>query len=118
MPSLVTNLAAVGLVTVVATEKPNAKKKITSLIIDNVAGGAARTVQVQDRFTPSVTNLVPPPVPVQTPSRFSVTIPNGAGAVWNFDDTELRNVVVLGQLELIIDVADGGTIVTIAWEHE
>ena len=116
MPSLVTTMVATP--TVVATEKPNAKKKITALIIDNVGGAAARILQIQDRFTPSVTNLVPAPVPVQTPSRFSVTIPNGAGNVWNFDDKELRNVKVLGQLELIINVADGGCIVTIAWEHE
>ncbi|MBA7593417.1 hypothetical protein ES703_00337 [subsurface metagenome] len=115
MPSLVTTMAATP--TVIATEKPNAKKKITSLIIDNVGGAAARTVQVQDRFTPSITNAVPVPA-VQTPSRFSITIPNGAGNVWNFDETELRNVDVLGQLELIINVADAGCIVSIAWEHE
>jgi len=115
MPSLVTTMAATP--TVIATEKPNAKKKLTALIIDNVGGGAARTVQVQDRFLPSITNGVPAPI-AQTPSRFLATIPNGAGAVWNFDETELRNVEVLGQLELIIDVADAGCIVTTAWEHE
>ena len=115
MPSLVTTMAATP--TVVATEKPNAKKKITALIIDNVGGAAARVVQVQDRFLPSISNLVPAPV-VQTPSRFSVTIPNGAGNVWNFDEKELRNVKVLGQLELIINVADAGCIVTVAWENE
>jgi len=115
MPSLVTNLVAPGLVTVVATEKPNARKKVTALIIDNAAGGGARVVQIQDRFMPSITNLVPGPV-VQTPSRFLVTI--GAGLVWNFDEVELDNVDVLGQLELIIDIADAGCIVTIAWEHE
>ena len=113
MPSLVTNLAAVGLVTVVATEKPNAKKKITALIIDNT-GVAARTVQIQDRFMPSITNGNPAPI-AQTPSRFSATIT--AGAVWNFDDIELDNVEVLGQLELIINIASA-TIVTIGWEHE
>ncbi|MBA7593418.1 hypothetical protein ES703_00338 [subsurface metagenome] len=115
MPSLVTNLVAVGLVTVIATEKPNARKKITALAIDNAAGGGARVVQVQDRFTPSITNAVPVPA-VQTPSRFLVTI--GAGNVWNFDEVELRNVEVLGQLELTIDVADAGCIVSIAWEHK
>ena len=113
MPSLVTTMAATP--TVVATEKPNAKKKITALVIDNVGGAAARIVQIQDRFTPSITNAVPVPV-VQTPSRFLATI--GATNVWNFDDKELDNVEVLGQLELIIDVADAGCIVTIAWEHE
>ncbi|MBA7683637.1 hypothetical protein ES703_92011 [subsurface metagenome] len=117
MPSLVTTMAAPGLV-VVATEKPTAKKKITSLIIDNVAGGAARRVDVRDSFIPSITNLNPAPgMGVQNPLRFSVTIPNGAGMVWNFDETELRNVEVLGALELIIDNPDAGTIVTIAWEH-
>ena len=115
MPSLVTTMAATP--TAVATEKPNAKKKITALVIDNVAGGGARIVQVQDRFLPSITNLVPVPV-VQTPSRFSVTIGAGAGLVWNFDEVALRNVKVLGQLELIINVADAGCIVSIAWEHE
>ena len=114
MPSLVTNLADIGLVTVVATEKPNAKKKITALIIDNTGVGA-RIVQIQDRFMPSITNLVPAPG-VQTPSRFSVTI--GATNVWNFDEVELDNVEVLGQLELIIDIADAGCIATIAWEQE
>ena len=113
MPSLVTTMA--GTPTVVATEKPNAKKKITALVIDNAAGGGARVVQIQDRFMPSITNLVPAPG-VQTPSRFSVTI--GATNVWNFDEVELDNVEVLGQLELIIDIADAGCIATIAWEHE
>jgi len=113
MPSLVTDLAAVGLVTVIATEKPNGRKKVTALTIDNT-GVAARIVQIQDRFLPSITNGVPAPI-AQTPSRFSVTI--GAGNVWTFDEKELKNVEVLGQLELIINIASA-TIASIAWENE
>lgn len=113
MPSLVTNLLAAGLVTVVATEKPNGKKKVTALTIDNT-GIAARIVGIQDRFTPSPSNLTPGPV-VQFPARFLVTI--GAGNVWTFDEKELRNIEILGQLELIINIASA-TIASIAWENE
>lgn len=113
MPSLVTNLLAAGLDTVVATEKPNGKKKVTALTIDNT-GVAARVVEVRDRFMPSITNLVPAPG-AQNPSRFLVTI--GVGNVWTFDEKELRNVGILGALELHINIASA-TIVSIAWEEE
>ncbi|MBA7683638.1 hypothetical protein ES703_92012 [subsurface metagenome] len=113
MPSLVTNLLAAGLDTVVSTEKPNGKKKVTALTIDNT-GVAARVVEVRDRFQPSITNAFPAPGG-QNPSRFLVTI--GAGNVWTFDEKELRNVEILGALELHINIASA-TIVSTAWEEE
>lgn len=116
MPSAVTTMAATP--TVIATEKQTARKKITALNVDNVGGAGARTVQVQDRFTPSITNAVPAPA-VQTPSRFSAgALAAGAGNVRTFSRNELENVTVLGQLELIIDVADAGCVVSIAWEDD
>ena len=116
MPSLVTAMGVTP--TVIATEKLNAKKRITALSVDNVGGAAARTVQIQDRFTPAITNAVPVPA-VQTPSRFNAgALANGAGNVRTFSENQLKNVVVLGQLELIIDVADAGCVVSVAWEDE
>lgn len=116
MPSFVTTMAATP--TVVAAEKPNSRKRITALTVDNVGGAGARTVQIQDRFTPSASNAVPAPV-AQTPARFSAgALAAGAGNVRTFNRNDLKNVEVLGQLELIINVADAGCVVSIAWEHD
>lgn len=118
MPSAVTSMVAPGLETVIAPEKPNARKKITALVLDNVLGGVPHTITIQDRFTPSTSNLVPGPPGVSVIPRFRARITNGPGLVWNFDEIELKNVEVLGQLELAIDAADAFTFVTIAWEHD
>lgn len=120
MPSSRLALGAVGLTTVVVSEKRNAKRRVTALTIDNQGGAGNRRVIVVDRFTPSITNGVP--IPVVTPvNRFDAgLLANGVGVanIRTFDANDLKNVEILGQLELLIDVADANCFASIAWEDE
>ena len=112
MPSLAQALDAVGLVTIFATEKQNAKIIPTQIIVDNEAGGAQRVITIQDVFTPAASNGVPAPV-LTTVNRLIITVDNAGWATIAAE--ALKKLEILGQLQVAIDVADAGTIATISW---
>jgi len=112
MPSLAQALDAVGLVTIFATEKQNAKIVPSQIIVDNEAGAAQRVITIQDVFTPAVSNGAPVPV-VTTVNRLIITVDNAGWATIAAE--ALKELEILGQLQVTINVADVGTIVTISW---
>jgi len=109
MPSL--SLAMAASPTVFATEKRNAKLKPTLIMIDNVLGAQDAIITVQDRFTPSVTNGVPVPA-VQTPTRLSINV--SMNACVSIRD-ELKDIEILGQMELTIATPDPNCIASVAY---
>jgi len=112
MPSLAQALDAVGLVTIFAVEKQNAKIIPTQIIVDNEAGGATRKITIQDVFTPAISNGVPGPA-LTTVDRLIITVDNGGWATIAAE--ALKELEILGQMQVAIDVADAGTIATISW---
>ena len=112
MPSSVYTMAASP--RVFATEKRNAKLIPTLIMIDNVLGAQDAIITVQDRFTPSVTNGVAVPA-VQTPTRLSINV--SIGACVSIRD-ELKDIEILGQLELTIGTLDANCIVSTAYHHQ
>ncbi len=117
MPSLAQTLDAVGLITVFATEKQNAKIIPTQIIIDNFAGGAERVITIQDRFTTAASVIAATGAAVAAvltlAARLIITVDNGGWATIAAE--ALKKLEILGQLEVVIDVADIGTIATISW---
>jgi len=114
MPSLA-QVMSPGLTHIFAAEKLNAKIIPTQIIVDNEAGGAQRVITIQDVFTPSASNGVPVPV-LTTVNRLIITVDNAGWATIAAE--ALKKLEILGQLQVIIDVADAGTIVTISWGFE
>ena len=112
MASLVQTMAASP--RVFAAEKRNAKCKPSLIMVNNVLGAQNAVIQVVDRFTPAVTNGVPVPV-VTTVNRLNINV--SMMACVSIQD-ELKDVKILGQLELTIGVLDANCIVTVAWEHQ
>ena len=110
MPSLAQAMAATP--TVFAAEKHNAKIIPTQIIVDNEAGAAQRVITIQDVFTPAASNGVPAPV-LTTVNRLIITVDNAGCATIAAE--ALKELEILGQLQVAIDVADAGTIVTISW---
>ena len=114
MPSLSQTMVAVGLTTVFATERRNARIKPSLIMVDNVLGAQDAIINVVDRFTPAVSNATPVPG-VTTVNRLSINV--SMAACVSIRD-ELKDVKILGQLELAIGVADANCIVTVAWDFE
>jgi len=110
MPSLAQTMAATP--RVFATEKLNAKIVPTQIIVDNEAGGAQRVITIQDVFTPAASNGVPGPV-LTTVDRLIITVDNAGWATIAAE--ALKELEILGQLQVAIDGIDAGTIVTISW---
>ncbi len=113
MPSLAQTMAVSP--RVFATPKLNAKIVPTQIIVDNEAGAAQRVITIQDVFTPSASNGVPAPV-LTTVNRLIITVDNAGWATIAAE--ALKELKILGQLQVIIDVVDAGTIVTISWGFE
>ena len=113
MPSLAQTMAVTP--RVFATEKQNAKIVPTQIIVDNEAGAAQRVITIQDVFTPAASNGVPAPV-LTTINRLIITVDNAGWATIAAE--ALKKLEILGQLQVIINVADAGTIVTISWGFE
>ncbi len=112
MPSLVQTMAASP--TVFAAEKGNAKIIPSHLMVDNVLGAQDRVISIQDRFTPAVSNAVPVPV-VTTVNRLSINV--SLNACVSIQD-ELKDLKVLGQLEIIIGTLDAACIVSVGWDFD
>ena len=112
MPSLMQDMTAAT--RVFAAEKRNAKVKPSLIMVDNVLGAADAVLTIVDRFTPAITNGVPVPV-VQTPTRLQINV--SINACVSIQD-ELKDVEILGQLEVTRAVADVNCFVTVAWDHQ
>ena len=110
MPSLAQTMAVTP--RIFAAEKQNAKIIPTQIIVDNEAGLAQRVITIQDVFTPSPSNGVPIPV-LTTVNRLIITVDNAGWATIAAE--ALKELEILGQLQVTIDVADAGTILTISW---
>ena len=120
MPSRALALDAVGLITVFATEKQNAKIIPTQIIVDNELGAAQRVITIQDVFTTAASIVAETgaavAAAVQTVARLIITVDNGGWATIAAE--ALKKLEILGRLEVVIDVADAGTIATISWGFE
>ncbi|KKN14270.1 hypothetical protein LCGC14_0997810 [marine sediment metagenome] len=112
MPSLVQTMAASP--TVFAVEKRNAKIIPSHLMVDNVLGAQDAVLSIQDRFTPAVSNAVAIPV-VTTVSRLSINV--SMNACVSIRD-ELKDLKVLGQLEIVIGTPDAACIVSVGWNFD
>lgn len=99
---------------VFAAEKRNAKCKPSLIMVNNVLGAQNAVIQVVDRFTPSASNGVPGPI-VTTVNRLNINV--SMMACVSIQD-ELKDVEILGQLELTIGVVDANCIVSVAWDHQ
>ena len=104
-----------GVTHIFAVEKQNAKIIPTQIIVDNEAGGAQRVITIQDVFFPAVSNGVPVPVLTTIP-RLIITVDNAGWATIAAE--ALKELEILGQLQVLIGVADANTFVTISWGFE
>ncbi len=80
-----------------------------------ISGAGDRTITIRDRFTPAVTNGVPAPVPEQKIDRLTFTVVV-TGCVSLRD--ELKDIEILGDLEVYADARDPNCLITVAWDHK
>ena len=113
MPSLALALGDDSRVTVFAEEKHNAKIIPTQIIIDNEAGGGPRVIRIQDFFRHDPSHDAPTPPAADAVDRLIITVDNGGWATIAAE--ALKELEILGQLQVYIDEPDDGTIVTISW---
>ena len=113
MPSLTQTMVAPALTTVFAAERGNAKIKPSLIMVNNVLGAQDAVITVVDRFTTSAS----------AGAAAVLTLVNRLGinvsmmACVSIQD-ELKDIEILGQLELVIGVADANCIVTVAWDFK
>lgn len=112
MPSLMQDMTVTP--RVFATEKGNAKIKPTLIVVDNVNAAADAVITIVDRFTPDPSNGVAVPG-VQTPVRLQIDV--STLACVSLQD-ELKDVEILGQLEVARGVLDANCFVTVAWDYQ
>lgn len=113
MPSTV--VAANTTAQSIAAERENAAVLAKSITIDNKGGGGDRVIQIQDIFTPAVTNGVAAPIET-TVSRFKYTALQGDQIT--LGEQELKGVKCLGAMKVISDVVDASCFITVGYEHE
>ncbi len=102
----------------VAAAIRNARYKITSLTIDNKAGGGDRQITIQDIFTPAVTNGEASPVET-TVDRLVLDVEMGDVMVLSEED--LKGIMCLGLLGVIAEAATGtdpACIITVGHEPD
>ena len=103
------NTAAVALFSA-----PKVKKaKITAIDIDNQSG-AARTVRLQDIFTPD--DSVGATGSEETKERFQATV--GSGVSFSADDPSLKDLEVLGDAKAIADAIEATCVIIIKYHFE
>lgn len=100
---------------VVAAQRRNARHPIISLTIDNDNGGADRTIRIQDKFTPAVSNGVAVPV-AQTIERFRIDVLQGD--VVNLSEQDLKGVECLGSINVLGDAIDASCYITVGYKAE
>ena len=113
MASLTQTMVAPALTTVFAAERGNAKIKPSLIMVNNVLGLQDAIITVVDRFTASVSAGAPGGV--TTANRLNINV--SMAACVSMRD-ELKDIEILGQLELLIGTADVNCIVTVAWDFQ
>lgn len=99
----------------IAAQRENAAVLAKSMTIDNKGGSGDRVIQIQDIFTPAVTNGVSSPSET-TVSRFKFTAIQGDQIT--FGEADLKGVRCLGAMKVISDVTDASCFITVGYEHE
>jgi len=113
MPSLRQTMDAPALTTVFSLGRGNAKIKPSLIMVNNVLGLQDAIITVVDRFTTS-TSAGAAGV-VTTANRLNINV--SMAACVSMRD-ELKDIEILGQLELLIGTADVNCIVTVAWDFQ
>ena len=114
MPARTYAAQAVAAPQTYAAEKRNAKCKPSFIMVDNTLGAADRTITIRDSFTPSATNGVPAPV-AQTIDRLTFTVViTGCASLQD----QLKDLEILGALQVYANAADAGCLITVGWDHE
>lgn len=98
----------------VAAERKDIRWKVTSMVIDNDAGGADRIIQIVDSFTTSATNGQS--ATVTTVTRYYITVIQGN--VVNLNEEDLKGVVCLGAVTVLGDAIDTGCHITVGYEPD
>ena len=88
-----------------------AKGKLTSIKVDN-QGAAARTIRIQDRFTPDPSAGVPTPAE-QVIDRVQLTV--GAGLTETLSSEQLEDIQILGTCEAVASATDPATVIIIGY---
>ena len=112
MPSLVQTMAASP--RVFAAEKRNAKIIPSLIMVDNALGTQDAIITVQDVFTPAVSNGVAIPV-LTTVDRLEINVSQLACV--SIQD-ELKDIKILGQLQLTIGTLDAACMVSVGWNFK
>jgi len=103
----------VAATTVFAAERGNARIRPSLIMVNNVLGVQDAIITVVDRFTTSASNGAA--AAVTTANRLGINV--SMAACVSIRD-ELKDVEILGQLELLIGTADVNCIVTVAWDFQ
>lgn len=96
------------------TAPRNKRVKLTSITVDN-QGAAARTVRIQDLFTPDPSMGTPVPT-LKTIERAQLTV--GAGLTGSMSAEELKNVPILGEAKAISDAVDANCVIIVSYSME
>jgi len=99
----------------VAAEVRNGVHIPTSITIDNSGGSAARTLRVQDGFTPDITNGNSSPS-ATTVDRYRVSVLQGD--IIALSEEDLKGVKCLGSLGIIADAIDAGCYISVGYKTE
>ncbi|MBA7675154.1 hypothetical protein ES703_83384 [subsurface metagenome] len=113
MPSLTQTMVAPALTTVFAPARGNAKIIPSLIMVNNVLGVRDAIITVVDSFTVSVSAGAPGGA--TTANRLGINV--SMAACVSMRD-ELKDIEILGQLELLMGAADGNCIVTVAWDFQ
>jgi len=111
MPSIAKTLD--NATTVFAAEKPNAKIKPTFIMVDNVIPAQNAIITLQDRFWTSASNGAA--AALRTIDRLRINV--SLNACVSLRD-ELKDIDILGQMELVIATEDEDCHATVAWHYQ
>ena len=89
----------------------HSRAKVTSVKVDNQSA-AARTIRLQDIFTPDASVGVPSPS-AQTIERLQITV--GAGLTADVPETELRDLEMLGDAKAIADAISTVAVIIVGY---
>ncbi len=91
------------------TTPKHIKGKLSAVNIDNQSG-AARTIQIQDVFTPDASAGTPGPL-AQTRYRLQVTVPGTASL--SFDEKSLKDIECLGAVGALADAVAAACVIVV-----
>lgn len=111
MPSIVVTMDAAT--ETLATERKNAKIKLSMIAIDNVEAGADAVLQFQDVFTPAITHGESDPTPDTERDRLRLNV--SVDACVTLRD-ELKDIEFLGKVQVVRGVLDEHCFITFAYD--